>query len=319
MAAISKIDMDNGSFPLAKDALRTLAKTKLSGAHRAIIDVIWLETYGWYDESSQYEPKLKKRKTSARIPYQTFINETYIGKTNISCRVNELINWGVILRDKNTNPYTYSFNVNADQWDPKIFRGASVARPDDTELCEQITVMQTDNSYEDSKQGVMRIDNKCYEDSEQQVMRIDNSYAVESPEILVLEPLLNNTLNNLLNNPLNNYIVIFNHWNAQKITVHKYLTEDIIKNTEKSLTKNSLENIMLSIKRYSEIYHDKSYYFKHKWSLVKFLTQRNCIPDFLDEGDKWVNYQDHIKSRASPTNKPPDTKNDYSGRNAPVM
>ena len=294
MAIISKIDMDNGSFPLAKDAIRVLAKTKLSGAHRAIIDVIWLETYGWYDENNQHDAKIKKRKTSARIVYQTFIDETCMGKTNISSRVNELIIWGVIIRDKNTNPYTYSFNVNVDQWDPKIFRGASVARPDDTELCEQITVMRTDNSYEDDEQGVMRM---------------HNSYAVEPTEISALDPLLNNTLNNLLNNTLNNK-VIFDHWNEQKIIVHRELIPDMVKAIEKAVKDTSLEVVQTCITHFGIMLHDESYKLcDYDWGLITFLQRRRGYREFADDGEKWINYQKYIRSRASPSRPRDQTTN----------
>jgi len=96
------------------------------------------------------------------------------------------------------------------------------------------------------------------------------------------------------------YQTIFNHWNQQKVTVHKELSEVIVNAARKALRKYSLEQILSSISRYAQVYHDQSYYFKHKWSLVKFLTQGNCIPDFLDEGDKWINYQASLKTRASP-------------------
>jgi len=156
---LTKIDMDNGSLPLAKDALRALVKTKLSGAHRSIIDVIWLETYAWHDENSDHTQKIKKRRTHARIPYQVFMDETWMNKPSISRRINELVEWGVILRDKNTSPYTYSFNVHVDQWDKNIFRDTRVNRivnssQDSEQLTEQLT-----GSSQDSEQSVNRIVN----------------------------------------------------------------------------------------------------------------------------------------------------------------
>lgn len=108
---------------------------------------------------------------------------------------------------------------------------------------------------------------------------------------------------------------IFEYWNLQKIIIHKELTEDIQKSITKSLNKYDLGIILLAISRYSKIYNDAGYYFNHKWNLIKFLTQKNCIPDFLDDGEKWINYQGKLKTsqQTQPTTK------DETGRNARVV
>jgi len=97
---------------------------------------------------------------------------------------------------------------------------------------------------------------------------------------------------------------IFDFWNLQKITVHKEITTDVQKAIIKALNKYDLDTILLAISRYSKVYNDASYYFNHKWTLIKFLTQSNCIPDFLDEGDKWINYLNRDKPKPQP--KPPN-------------
>jgi hypothetical protein len=38
------------------------------------------------------------------------------------------------------------------------------------------------------------------------------------------------------------------------------------------------------------MYHDKNYFFSYKWTLIEFLTRSNGLPEFLDNGNKWVNY-----------------------------
>lgn len=90
---------------------------------------------------------------------------------------------------------------------------------------------------------------------------------------------------------------IFDHWNQQGIIIHKEMTEVIQKEIIKALNKYDMDTIMLAITHYSKIYNDEGYYFKYKWTLSKFLTQKNCIPDFLDEGLKWINYQKQNKSK----------------------
>jgi len=88
---INKIDMDNGNFPYAKDIGRTLAKTTLTGSHRAIIDCILDKTYGWYDPKSEKVQKLKKRKIKEQITYRNFEDFTGIKRNNISKYIKELI------------------------------------------------------------------------------------------------------------------------------------------------------------------------------------------------------------------------------------
>jgi len=299
---ITKIDMDNGSFPIAKDSLRVLAKTKLSGAHRAMIDVIWMETYGWPDHDNKHEQKNKQRKTSARIPHQVFADETQTDKTFISHKLNDLVNWGVITRDKNTVPYTYSFNVHVDRWDPSIFRTkndnqAINSLSDSQQLFKQTTVDQSDNSLLNDQLELI--------EQTTRVDQIDNCCSPQTPISQGLAAPLNNILNNSLNNI---YIVVFDHWNKQGITVHRIINADIKRAIDAAVKKHGLELVQLGIERYSEIYRDPGYYFGHKWTLINFLKRKGGLPDFLDEGEKWVNYQEHKaknhKPRAPDDHKP---------------
>lgn len=171
---MKKIDMDNGNFPLAKDALRCLAKTNISGGHRAIIDVIWIETYGWYDEENPHEERIKKRKTSAQITQDVFIIETWMDKSSVSRKIKELVEWRIILRDKNTTPCTYSFNVNVDEWDSNIFRQTTVYRTLNSLQDSQQFTDKTTNSLQDSQLGVYRIVNSCVPESQENQGRSDS-------------------------------------------------------------------------------------------------------------------------------------------------
>lgn len=79
-------------------------------------------------------------------------------------------------------------------------------------------------------------------------------------------------------------------WNSKEIVVHKE-TDSTLKQVEKGLKKHTLDEIKTAIERYVTLYHDPSYFYKHKWTLPKFLNQSNGVPDFLDEGIRWVNYK----------------------------
>ena len=194
MSLVAKIDMDNGSFPLAKDALRSLAKTKISGAHRAIIDVIWMETYGWHDPQSSHKDKLKRRKTVAQISYDVFINETWMDKSTISRKLNELVKWGIVIRNKNTNPFSYSFNVQVADWSPEVFRNTKVAQTvNSLQDGKQLTGLQDDQQFNEQS-------TKSLTNSQQKVDRTVNSCQPQSQERRGLEPSLNNinNINNIL-------------------------------------------------------------------------------------------------------------------------
>jgi phage replication O-like protein O len=84
---------------------------------------------------------------------------------------------------------------------------------------------------------------------------------------------------------------VFSFWNEQRIIIHKAVTDDIGKAIDVSLKRHGVENILLAIKRYSQIYYDPDYFFKYKWTLVNFLNRQRGLPDFLDGGEKWEDYK----------------------------
>lgn len=83
---------------------------------------------------------------------------------------------------------------------------------------------------------------------------------------------------------------IFSTWNAQKVIVHQEITPDIDKAIVKAVKRYGIERVLTAIANYGQVYRDDTYYFDYKWSLFKFLTQKNAMPDFMDEGVKWLNY-----------------------------
>jgi len=141
-----KIDLDDGYFPLARTAVLTLAKTKLSGAQRSIIDVIFAQTYGYANAASPHQQRVKKRRTRAPIAYEYFSAATWMGRTEVSRAINSLINWRIIGRDKNAVPYTYWFNVQVDDWSPACWRvSRRVNSEQDSEPVNRIATMQQDS------------------------------------------------------------------------------------------------------------------------------------------------------------------------------
>lgn len=88
---------------------------------------------------------------------------------------------------------------------------------------------------------------------------------------------------------------IFNYWNDKNIIKHRELTEDISKAIEKALKVYSEEEIKTYIDRYAKVIGDKDYFWHYKWSLKDFLTRKDGISSFTDEGSKWVNYNEKKK------------------------
>lgn len=107
----------------------------------------------------------------------------------------------------------------------------------------------------------------------------------------------------------NKYEKIFDYWNQQNITVHRKLTKSIEQEIDKALKKYSEEEIIEAITRYSQVYHDKDYYFQYAWTLPNFLKQRNALPDFLEDGQKWINYKERNKPAVTPI-----TENLFKGK-----
>lgn len=83
---------------------------------------------------------------------------------------------------------------------------------------------------------------------------------------------------------------IFEYWNEKNIIPHRKLTEDISKAIEKALKTYKEEEIKTCIDRYSKVIGDKDYFWHYKWTLKDFLTRKDGIFSFTDEGSKWVNY-----------------------------
>ena len=96
----------------------------------------------------------------------------------------------------------------------------------------------------------------------------------------------------LLSNSISNskYNNIFNFWNSKKIIVHQDLGDKLIKAIDKALKDYSEEEIIKCIDRYNTVIKDPKYFFDYKWTLEQFLTRKEGISEFRDDGGKWNNY-----------------------------
>ena len=85
------------------------------------------------------------------------------------------------------------------------------------------------------------------------------------------------------------------YWNEKGIVVHRE-TDNTLKQIERGLKKHSFEDIKKAIDRYTLMLNDPNHFYKHKWTLPKFLSQQNGVPDFLDEGIRWINYKQEAQN-----------------------
>ena len=85
------------------------------------------------------------------------------------------------------------------------------------------------------------------------------------------------------------YIVIFNHWNQQNITIHRKLTDDKRTAIIRALRNYEAEEIKAAISNYAEILRGEQYFFTYRWTLKDFL--KRGIDRFVDSADPKSNFK----------------------------
>lgn len=107
------------------------------------------------------------------------------------------------------------------------------------------------------------------------------------------------------NSNTNTIINIFDYWNGKRIIAHRDISEDISKAIEKALKTYSEEQIKICIDRYAKVITDQTYFWHYKWSLKDFITRKEGISAFTDEGSKWINYCEFLNTKnAGKSTKP---------------
>jgi hypothetical protein len=84
-------------------------------------------------------------------------------------------------------------------------------------------------------------------------------------------------------------IEVFEYWNNKKIHVHQNITESI-KSQLLKVTISVNKDLKEAIDNYSIAYNDSSYFYKHKWTLDKFIKQSNGYKEWLNDGSSNVAY-----------------------------
>ena len=98
-----------------------------------------------------------------------------------------------------------------------------------------------------------------------------------------------------ISNSISNNIFIY--WNDKDIIKHRVLTDDIDKCILKALKQYTEEEIKTYIDRYNQVIKDKLFFFDYKWTLKEFLSRKDGISSFCDDGSKWQNYLQSRKGK----------------------
>ena len=93
---------------------------------------------------------------------------------------------------------------------------------------------------------------------------------------------------------------VFDHWNQQGIVIHQQINGQMNAAITKAVKAYGVDKVKEAISRYAKAYYDPEYYFKYKWTLLNFLVRARGLPDFLDGGEKWLNYQAKSRGRPEP-------------------
>ena len=174
--------------------------------------------------------------------------------------------------------------IGATEDDYKILIGKKFIIPFDSGVCV-ITDWRINNYLRNDRYA----ETVYKEEKEQLTLNENGKYILGIPAV---DPVISNSISNYISNIEKD---ILDYWNSKKIIQHEKI-DNHLKAIQKALKENSLEEIKTYIDRYSKVIKDTNWYFNTKWTLTEFLSQKNAMNDFKDNGSKWVNYQNRQKN-----------------------
>ena len=134
-------------------------------------------------------------------------------------------------------------------------------------------------------------------DDIQNTSQVTNRKQTESKQI-ANDPLHTRIIKNVKNdNNVKNEIhtVVLDHWNSKGIVKTKDLSDKLSKQIDIALKAYGKDKILQAIDHYAIMLADATCKFvDYKWSLEVFLKQYNCLPYFLDDGIRWINYKPKV-------------------------
>lgn len=112
--AMANPQAEDGYTRIANEIMDALARIRIPGEARQVLDVILRKTYGW-------------NKRTDRISLSQFVEGTGLSKVHISQAIDKLINLNLIITEKGKGSitekgkaisYIYEFNKDFDSWQP---------------------------------------------------------------------------------------------------------------------------------------------------------------------------------------------------------
>lgn len=253
---------ENGYTAIANELLEALTKAKFNGTQFRIINAVIRYTYGFNRKSHQLSA--------------TFISKaTGIGLRQITRELSTLADRNVITIYKKGNyvqANEIGINKHYDTWKDVCF--------DSTDKSDG-----SDNNVGSDKLDTTSSDRIVSTSSD----KVDST---PSDKFVGQEIHIKENKKNIKKIPFQE---LFDLYIQQNIVKHKSLTEDMKKAIKKAVDKYSVEDIKTAITRYGEMYQDKdnkyaAEFCKYSWTLKELLTRDKGIPDFLDDGGKWIRY-----------------------------
>lgn len=121
----------NGFVRLANQTYEALAKYRIPGEARQVMDFIIRKTYGW-------------NKSEDVIPLSQFVVGTGLKKATVCRAINKLVHLKLIIKKDNDRGTSYRFNKDFDEWVP---------------LSKKITTKSYPKLYTDIHKGGIKNDN----------------------------------------------------------------------------------------------------------------------------------------------------------------
>lgn len=253
--------LENGHTNIAHELLEALIRTPLSDYEHRVFWCIVRKTYGWNKKMDWI--------SNSQISDMTDIKSPHVSRT-----LKKLIERKMIIKDGKM----FGINKNYDMW-----------------ILTQKLPIQVNNICKQNNTKVTHI-------GKNETGNIKEKLPIEVTGVTYrgknLLPIEVNTKEK--KETTTKYMEIFIHWNNKNIIVHNKLTNDMIKEMKKALKTFTLEEILGAIDHYSKALKDDDFYFTYRWSLLNFLKRKHGLADFMDDGEKWINYQDRCGNKKEP-------------------
>ena len=89
------------------------------------------------------------------------------------------------------------------------------------------------------------------------------------------------------------YKSIFDHWNDQKIIIHRNITAEMNNSIRTALKDHEPDELKAAIKNYGTVFHSVEHYYKSKYSLEDFLAQK--LQKFVEKADSFNKFKRNNK------------------------